>query len=135
LQGEAAQVGNIHFFGLGCNVECVRQKIEHDKSFVLVPWLSVTRYGKPPNRKSYQIRRLTSGFLKWEGPHSRGSATVDAPVTNWSALPHGPHLNPVLQLPGGMLSGILEDDDGWFVAQLTTNQNETMGRDLSRFAQ
>ena len=32
------------------------------------------RYGKPPNRKSYQIRRLTSGFLKWEGPHSRGSA-------------------------------------------------------------
>jgi hypothetical protein len=34
-----------------------------------------------------------------------------------------------------MLSGILEDDDGWFVAQLTTNQNETMGRDLSKLSQ
>ena len=28
---------------------------------------------------------------------------------------------------GGMLSGILEDEDGWLVAQLTTNQNETIG--------
>lgn len=64
-----------------------------------VPLVGRWQYGKPPNRKSYQIRRLTSGFLKWEGPHSRG----------------------------GMLSGILEDDEGWFVAQLTTNQNETMG--------
>lgn len=26
-----------------------------------------------------------------------------------------------------MLSGILEEDEGWFVAQLTTNQNETIG--------
>lgn len=33
-------------------------------------------------------------------------------------------------LTGGMLSGVLEDDDGWFVAQLSTNQNETMGRGL-----
>ena len=26
-----------------------------------------------------------------------------------------------------MLSGILEEDEGWFLAQLTTNQNETIG--------
>jgi len=65
-----------------------------------VPLVGRWQYGKPPNRKSYQIRRLTSGFLKWEGPHSRG----------------------------GMLSGILdEEEDGWLVAQLTTNQNETIG--------
>lgn len=65
-----------------------------------VPLVGRWQYGKPPNRKSSQIRRLTSGFLKWEGPHSRG----------------------------GMLSGILdEEEDGWLVAQLTTNQNETIG--------
>ena len=33
-------------------------------------------------------------------------------------------------MTGGMLSGVLEDDDGWFVAQLTTNQNETIGGNL-----
>ena len=33
------------------------------------------------------------------------------------------------------MSGILEDDEGWFVAQLTTNQNETIGRDLSEVVQ
>lgn len=64
-----------------------------------VPLVGRWQYGKAPNRKSYQIRRLISGVLKWEGPHSRG----------------------------GMLSGILEEDEGWLVAQLMTNQNETIG--------
>ena len=33
---------------------------------------------------------------------------------------------------GGMLSGVLEDEDGWYSAHLTTNQNEAIGRGLSR---
>ncbi|CAJ1436830.1 unnamed protein product [Effrenium voratum] len=61
-----------------------------------LPLLGRWEYGR---RKSYDIRRLSNGLLKWEGPHSRG----------------------------GMLSGVLEDEDGWYSAHLTTNQNEAIG--------
>ncbi|CAE7399578.1 unnamed protein product [Symbiodinium pilosum] len=67
---------------------------------VALPLLGRWEYGRHPNRKHYEIKLLQNGSLKWEGPHSRG----------------------------GMLSGVLEEDeDGWYFAQLITGQNEPIG--------
>ncbi|CAE7682193.1 unnamed protein product [Symbiodinium sp. CCMP2456] len=65
-----------------------------------LPLLGKWEYGKQPSRKNYEIKLLQNGTLRWEGPHSRG----------------------------GMLSGLLEEDeDGWYFAHLLTGQNEPIG--------
>ena len=80
-----------------------------------------SRYGKQPNRKSYEIKLLQNGSLRWEGPHSRGR-NAQCPFKK----------NATSAMTGGMLAGLLEEDEeGWYLAHLLTGQNEPIGPALS----